>query len=222
MAEERKTTQQSNFDDADIQRIIKGLNRFYQEVSITRVIENCPYGHREGETFRITDINHDGLCGALFQSIHSPITSLHYGGSVPWETKGSFLHARCPEDGRVQVEIKRIEKEESERMHTLRTRAALRDMTGKGFPCIDNYRVFVEIIGIANKCGWGNAVGNRIEVDPFNAGGNCGSLYWKAYPHILLLFTDSNYPWEADANVIHGVCPDTFNQVSYRLVREKR
>ena len=70
------------WSDSDniVAKILKGENRFYQEVTITKVNGECPYGHREGEQFQVTALNSDGLCGSLYKAIHSPIVTLHYGG----------------------------------------------------------------------------------------------------------------------------------------------
>jgi uncharacterized repeat protein (TIGR04076 family) len=47
-------------------------------------------------------------------------------------------------------------------------------------------------------------------------------MYWEIYHFINLLFSGGSLPWEADENIIHGCCPDVFNQLTYRLVREER
>jgi len=216
MAQEKAYKDQ--FSVEEVSEIAKIVNRYYQEVAITKISGTCPYGHKEGEKFRVTSVNHDGLCGALYQALHPHIVSLHYGGGVPWEKNPDIFTGICPETGRVQVEVKRLEKEPT----YFKTSPKSRLMTGKGFPSLDTYRVFVEILGIANKCMWGHKEGERFEVDPFNVGGVCGFLYWEAYHFVNLLFTGGSLPWEGEENVVHGACPDLYNQVSFRLVREKR
>jgi uncharacterized repeat protein (TIGR04076 family) len=218
MEEEKQNNTQENDADA-LSEIFKIINRYYQEVTITSVKDNCPYGHREGEKFRLTGMNHDCLCGSLYQSIQAPIITLEYGGGVPWEKNPDIFHATCPEMGKVQAEVRRIEQEKP--VH-LKTRSDLKDMTGKGLPFLDEYRVYLEVIGIERICMWGHKPGERFEVDPFNIGKSCGSLYRAAYPFINLLFTGGSLPWEAEKNAVHGVCPDPYDLLSYRLVREKR
>jgi len=216
MAQEKAYKDQ--FSVEEVSEIAKIVNRYYQEVAITKIFGTCPYGYKEGEKFRVTSVNHDGLCGALYQAIHPCIASMHYGGGVVWEKDINVVGGVCPEMGRVQVEVKRFKKEPTH----LKTKPAMKDMTGRGFPALDKYKVFVEILGIANKCMWGHRDGQRFEVDPFNVGGVCGFLYWEAYHFINLLFTGGSLPWEGEENVVHGACPDLYNQVSFRLVREKR
>jgi len=68
-----------------VAKILKGENRYYQEVTITKVTGECPYGHKEGEQYRATALNSDGLCGSLYKAIHASLVTLHYGGSLLWE-----------------------------------------------------------------------------------------------------------------------------------------
>ncbi|KPJ55559.1 MAG: hypothetical protein AMJ42_06630 [Deltaproteobacteria bacterium DG_8] len=218
MEEKNQSINQNEADDF-IAHIIKTVNRYYQEVTITKVTGDCPYGHQKGENYKVTSVNHDGLCGSLYHAIHAPIVTLHYGGGIIWERDESIFKGLCPEMGKVQVEVKRFEKKD---FTPLKTRTDTRNMTGKGFTSLDKYRVFVEILSIANKCMWGHKEGERYEVDPFNIGKICGFLYWEAYHFINLLFAGGSLPWEAEKNIVHGVCPDSFNQVSFRLIREER
>ncbi len=51
--------------------VIEGANRYYQEVTITSVTGECPYGHKEGDQFKITSMNSDGICGALLNRYSS-------------------------------------------------------------------------------------------------------------------------------------------------------
>jgi uncharacterized repeat protein (TIGR04076 family) len=196
----------------------KKLQRCIQEITITKVTGNCPYGHQEGEKYRVTDTNHDGMCGALYQAIHPYITSLNFGGELPWESNAGFFKGICPE---MKVEIKSRRFEE-ERTSFLKTIKDSRDMIGKGFQGIDTYRVYLEVLDVANKCEWGHGAGQKHEVDPFNIGKVCGFMYWEIYQFINLLFSGGSLIWEADENIIHGCCPDVYNQVTYRLIREKR
>ena len=175
MNKENHNTNQSEIDQG-IAEIIKAINHYHQEVTITKVTGECPYGHKEGEKYRVTVSNSDGFCGSLFQAIHPSIAILEYGGEVLWEENVGSFKASCPEMGRVQVKIRRFENENPTRH--LKTKKAMKDMTGKGFPGLDKYKVFIEILDIDKTCLWGQKKGEKYEVDPFNVGGICGNLYW--------------------------------------------
>ena len=95
-------------------------------------------------------------------------------------------------------------------------------MTDKGLPFMDKQRVFLEVVGREHVCMWGHKPGDRFEVDPYNIGSVCGALYRAAYPFIVLLFTGGSVPWEGDDKTVHGTCPDPYDLVTYRLVREER
>ena len=220
MEEEKQSTSQSEMDEGLVE-VIKTINRYHQEVTITGVRGSCPYGHREGEKFIVTGMNSDGLCGSLYQAIHPLVSTLEYGGGIPWEKDAGVFKASCPEIGKVQVVIRRFENEDP--MQRLKTKTDFfKDMTGKGFSGIDKYRVFIEVLGIEKNCMWGHRVGGRCEVDAFNIGGICGALYEVVYPFINLLLAGGSMPWEGDKNIIHGACPDPYDLLSYRLIREER
>ncbi|MCX5902035.1 MAG: TIGR04076 family protein [Proteobacteria bacterium] len=176
-------------------RVIKAENRYYQEVTIRRVRGSCPYGHREGDTFRVTAMNGDGICGSLLQGIFSPLAALHYGGNILWQKKEPVL---------------------------LKTPALFKKMTGKGYPALDSYRVFVEVRDIAVACLWGHKIGDVFEVDPFNMGGACCFLYTQLYPYIHVLLSGTTPGWATEAHAMSGECPDTYDRLSYRLFLEKR
>jgi uncharacterized repeat protein (TIGR04076 family) len=214
--EKRGSTSDTNNSLAEVFKLI---NCYYEEVTITAVRGDCPYGHREGEKFRLTGMNHDCLCGSLYQALQAPIITLEYGGEIPWEKDPGVLTASCPEKGTVEVRVKRVEQ--AKPVH-LKTRTDTKDMTGKGFSGLDKYRVYLEVISIENICMWKHKPGERFEVDPFNIGRACGSLYKAAYPFINLLYAGGSLPWEAQDNTVHGVCPDPYDLLSYRLIREER
>lgn len=209
----------SSLSDDFVRKFIEAENSYYQEVIITEVIGECPFGHKEGEKYIVTNCNNDGLCGSLYKAIHSPIITLHYGGGLPWEKNQDTYKGLCPEMGKVRVEAKRFKKKD---FSFLKTRPQARDMTGKGFAGVDKYRVFIEIMDIANNCAWGNKKGQKYEVDPFNVGGVCGYLYSKAYDFINLYFAGASPPWEVEENTIYSVCPDSYNQTSFRMIRQNR
>ncbi len=208
-------------DDKDTtDAILKEINRYYQEVTITDVSGRCPYGHQKGDTFKVTSMNHDCLCGALYQSIHPGIVTLEYGGRLPWEKSSDTFTARCPETGTVAITARR--RMNPDPSLCLKTRTHIKNMAGKGFPLLDNCTLTLEIVDIANHCAWGHSAGETFEVDPFNAGKACGYLYWQAYEFIMLLLSGESPPWAGARNSVVGICPDPFNQVTYRLTAQKK
>jgi len=215
MTEENRTPE---LDEAVLQ-ILQAENRFYQEVTVTAVSGACPYGHRPGDTFKVTTMNSGGLCGALLKSIFFQITALHYGGHPVWEGRPDCTQGCCPEGGRVQVAIKRIARQEKS---LLKTPGPFKDMTGKGYPALDRYRMFVEVCDIAVNCYWGHRVGDILEVDPFNVGGACCFLYTQLYPYIHVLLAGVAPPWAGSEHAVMGECPDIYDRLAYRLFLEKR
>ncbi len=216
--------EKKEFYDVDVSDDFKSaveneINRHYEQVTITGVKGECPYGHAEGQQFKATTMNSGGLCGSLYNAIHPSLAALHYGGLAPWETSPDRFSALCPEMGKVQVEVKRMQKDD---FKLLRTGSSSKDMTGKGYVGIDRYSVTIEILGIEHSCTWRQQPGQHFEVDHFNVGGVCGYLYWSAYRFMNLLYAGGSVPWEVDGHVIHGICPDIYNQTAYRLIRRKR
>jgi uncharacterized repeat protein (TIGR04076 family) len=218
MTENNNVTEQPLTNDF-VKKFIEAENRYYQKVTIVKVRGECPYGHKQGEIYRVTNCNNDGLCGSLYKAMHSSIITLHYGGGLPWESNPDTYLSLCPEAGKVQVEVKRMKKKD---FTFLKTKTQTINMTGKGFPGLDKYRVFIEIIDVAKECAWGHKAGQMFEVDPFNVGGVCGYLYSKAYDFINLYFAGGNLPWEMEENTIYSICPDSYNQTSFRLFRKER
>ena len=216
---ENKDLPEMSFEDDFVRKIIEAENRYCQEITITDVQGECPYGHVKGDVFRVTNCNSDGLCGALYKAIHSQIITLHYGGSLPWEETPDGFRGMCPEMGKVSVSVKRIEKGDFTFFKTLPPPI---DMTQKGFQGIDKYRLAIEITGLENECAWGHSPGERFEVDPFNTGGVCGYLYSRIYDFINLYNSGANLPWEFEENTIMSACPDSYNLISFRLIRELR
>ena len=218
MAEDRQTFDAEMTKD-EVADVIKDINRYYSEVTVTKVSGKCPYGHEEGEVYKTTGMNHAGICGGLWHVIHPSIIALQYEGGPVWEQKPGFFRGLCPEMGKVQVKVQRKQKDDTK---TLKTEASIRDMTGKGFPALDKYIVFVEILGVERHCMWAHREGQKFAIDPFNIGKVCGALYWQAYRFMEVLFGGGGFPWEVDQNIIHGVCPDIYNQTIFRLIREER
>ena len=169
-----------------VENIVKVENRYYQEVTVTDVKGNCPYGHQKGDSFKVTAMNSGGICGSLLKTIFADVLTLHYNGTLLWEKDSDIIKASCPEMEKVQVEINRVEINQSE---LLRTPWEFKPMTGKGYPALDKYKVCVEITEIAVQCYWGHSVGDIFEVDPFNVSGACCFLYHQLYPYIHILLS---------------------------------
>ena len=95
-------------------------------------------------------------------------------------------------------------------------------MTGKGYPTLDRYRVFVEVRDIAVNCYWGHRVGDVLEIDPFNVGGACCFLYAQLYPYMHVLLSGASPPWAWEEQTVLGECPDTYDRLAYRLFIKER
>ena len=72
--EDEKQIFDQEYSDEAVAYIKEVENRYYQEVTISKVTGNCPYGHKEGEKYRVTSLNNDGLCGSLYHALHAPYT----------------------------------------------------------------------------------------------------------------------------------------------------
>ena len=91
--------------DEIVANILKAENRYYQEVTITEVDGECPYGHCAGDKFKVTAMNSDNICGSLLQTILGRIVSLHYGGGLIWEKSADSFGGSCAEGGKVKVRL---------------------------------------------------------------------------------------------------------------------
>ena len=210
-------------DDQDLSEwvanILKAENRYCQEVVVTKVNGLCPYGHRVGDTFTLTGLHAGGLCGSLVTAIMPSVVTLHYGGNVLWEPQPAVFTGRCPEGGRVEVAVQRVDNPGP----GLYTKVCPpRIMTGRGFAGIDTYRVFVKVIDIAGNCFFDHSVGDKFEIDPFNVNGMCCLLYNQLYPYLHVLLSGATPAWATMEHSIAGECPDIFNRLSFRMWVEKR
>ena len=199
--------------------VIQGENRYCQRAVVTKVKGSCPFGHCEGDTFTLTALHAGGMCGALLTAIMPPVVTQHYGGTLVWKNRSDGFSGSCPEGGRVTVDVQRLENT-SEKM--MKQDFPYRDMTGKGYPGLDAYRVFVEIEHIEGNCMWGHSVADRIEIDPFNVNGMCCLLYNQLYPYLHVLLSGETPPWATREHSMAGECPDTFNRLSFRMSIEPR
>ena len=199
--------------------LFKQENRYYQEVTITEVDGDCPYGHKVGDQFKVTAMCPGNLCGSLLQALLGRIVTLHYGGSLLWEENPDGFEGSCLEGGRVRAKVRRVEQAEP----TLVTVPTVyRDMTGKGYPLLDKYKLMVEVRDIAVNCYWGHKIGDVFEVDPFNTGGACSLLWGAMYPYTHVLLAGSAPPWALDERTVGGECPDTYDRLSFGLSLKER
>ena len=97
-----------------------------------------------------------------------------------------------------------------------------KDMTGKGYPLLDKYKLTVEVVDIAVNCYWGHEVGDKFEVDPFNVGGACCLLYGQIYSYMHVLLSGASPPWAMDEHTVIGECPDTYDRLCFKLHVEER
>ena len=199
--------------------VLKEENRYFQQVTVTRVRGDCPYGHRVGDVFKVTCMNSDAICGSLLKGIFHSIIVKHYGGSLLWEKENKGIKGACAEDGKVEVEIKRVERNENV---LLKMPVKTVDMTNKGYPALDKYRLFVEVRDIAVNCYWGHKIGDIFELDPFNVGGACSFLYAQLYPYMHVLLSGASPPWAFEEKTVVGECPDTYDRLCYRLFLKER
>ncbi len=64
--------------------------------TITGVKGNCSAGHKEGETFEISCHNTGGLCGLFYHDIFPSLSTLQFGGRLPW-WQGDTIQLQCPD-----------------------------------------------------------------------------------------------------------------------------
>jgi len=218
-----ETTMTEKFEKDDLEaytaKVLREENRYFQAVTVTGVNGICPYGHKVGDVFKITSMNSDNICGSLLKNIFPSVIVKHYGGSLLWETPALPVKGCCAEDGKVEVEIRPIERTENV---LLKTPFQTRDMTGRGYPALDKYRLFVEVRDIAVNCNWGHKIGDVFEVDPFNVGGACCFLYCQLYPYLHVLLSGASPPWAFEEKTVSGECPDTYDRLCYRLFLKER
>jgi uncharacterized repeat protein (TIGR04076 family) len=117
------------------------------------------------------------------------------------------------------VAIKRVMQKEPTR---LKLPFQFKDMTQKGFPQLDQYKLMVEVRDIAVNCYWGHKIGDTFEVDPFNVGGACSLLYGQLYPYMHVLLSGATPPWALEENTISGECPDIYDRLCFALSLKKR
>jgi uncharacterized repeat protein (TIGR04076 family) len=210
---------QSNESEDGLAAFFRAENRYYQEVTIANVQGECPYGHKVGDQFKVTAMNSGNICGSLLHVLLGRIVTLHYGGSLLWEKNPNGFEGVCPEAGKVQVKVRRVEQEEPT---LLKVPFTFNDMTGKGYPLLDKYKLIVEVRDIAVNCYWGHKVGDTFEVDPFNVGGACCLLYGQMYPYIHVLISGAAPPWAFDEHTVVGECPDSYDRLSFGLTLKER
>jgi uncharacterized repeat protein (TIGR04076 family) len=79
--------------------------------TITDVKGNCNAGHYVGETFEISYHNPAGLCGLFYHDIFPDLSTLQFGGNMPW-WEGDTIEVHCPDlDNLVTMRLKRLKRE---------------------------------------------------------------------------------------------------------------
>lgn len=64
--------------------------------TITGVKGDCSAGHKEGETFEISCHDTGGLCGWFYHDIFPSLSTLQFGGRLPW-WQGDTIQLQCPD-----------------------------------------------------------------------------------------------------------------------------
>ena len=81
----------------------------------------------------------------------------------------------------------------------------------------------VRIIVNSGKCQGGNhKIGQEFIVEGKTPAGMCLGAWNSIAPYLTTLLYGGSFPWEVDENIIHGACPDIYNQAIFRLIREER
>jgi uncharacterized repeat protein (TIGR04076 family) len=82
---------------------------------ITKVEGECVAGHHIGEEFDLTLFSGEpnkfprtpNVCGFLYDAIFPYLVALQFGGVFPWEKDRDKFLATCPDNRKVEIEIRR-------------------------------------------------------------------------------------------------------------------
>ncbi|MEE8399157.1 MAG: TIGR04076 family protein [Desulfobacterales bacterium] len=78
--------------------------------TITGVKGNCSAGHKEGETFEISCHNTGGLCGWFYHDIFPSLSTLQFGGRLPW-WQSDTIQLQCPDSlNLVTMELESVKR----------------------------------------------------------------------------------------------------------------
>ena len=75
--------------------------------------EECPAGHKVGDTMELSGHNTGGMCGFFYHDIFPYILMLQFGGSFPenWTQNPDVVELECMDRwNAVKIELKRIKE----------------------------------------------------------------------------------------------------------------
>jgi uncharacterized repeat protein (TIGR04076 family) len=79
--------------------------------TVAGVKGTCNAGHQVGDTFEISCHNPAGLCGFFYHDIFPTLSTLQFGGSMPW-WQGDTIQVQCPDSyNLVTLQLERSERE---------------------------------------------------------------------------------------------------------------
>jgi uncharacterized repeat protein (TIGR04076 family) len=83
---------------------------------IVSVNGKCTAGHKVGEEFDLTVYSENGtayrapnICCFFYYELFPYITTMQFGGKLPWEKDRGIFRAGCPDNDKVAIEIKRVQ-----------------------------------------------------------------------------------------------------------------
>jgi len=83
------------------------------------------------------------------------------------------------------------------------------------------YKVTGRIMSVKGHCNAGHNAGEQFEISCHNPAGLCGFFYHDIFPVLMMFQFGGNTPWW-DKDELELYCPDRENQVTIKLIREKR
>ena len=79
--------------------------------TVTGVKGTCNAGHQVGDTFEISCHNPAGLCGFFYHAIFPSLSTLQFGGSMPW-WQGDTIQVQGPDSyNLVTLQLERSKRE---------------------------------------------------------------------------------------------------------------
>jgi uncharacterized repeat protein (TIGR04076 family) len=82
-------------------------------VKVIKILEKgeCPIGLKVGDEFVFEHLPPPSFCHWAFHSLLPFITTIRFGGNIPWEKKEGTCRLCCPDpENPVVFEIKRVEE----------------------------------------------------------------------------------------------------------------
>ena len=85
--------------------------RYDVKITLVSQLKKCPAGHKVGDEIVVRDKTPGGMCMGAFGSLLPYITTLHFGGSFPWEKNEGEGRMCCPDPDVVNVfHLQRVER----------------------------------------------------------------------------------------------------------------